>query len=101
VKIIDENPAGNRVALGRHLGERINIVVVLLRDVMQLDSSKFVLQLAHLLAVHVHEGALAVGLLHDLVHHQLGVAIGIEPGCSELNGDAEAKDKALIFGDVV
>jgi hypothetical protein len=41
------------------------------------------------------------GLLHDLVHHQLGVIIGVELGCSKLNGDAEAIDKALIFGDVV
>jgi hypothetical protein len=83
VKIVDEDPVRNRVLLGRHLGECINVVVVLPWDMMQLNSSEFILQLAHLLAVRVHEGALTVGHLHDLVHHHLGVAVGIE---SVLNG---------------
>jgi hypothetical protein len=47
------------------------------------------------------ERGLTIGLLHDLVHHQLAVNVGVEPGGSDLNGDAEAIDKALIFGDVV
>jgi hypothetical protein len=53
------------------------------------------------LAVCIHEGALVVGLLHEFVHHQLGVAVGVKPGCFELNGDTEAIDKALVLGDVV
>jgi hypothetical protein len=53
------------------------------------------------LAKGVHEGAFAAGLLHDLVYHQLGVTVSIEPGCSELNGDAKAVDKALVLNDVV
>jgi hypothetical protein len=32
-----------------------------------------------------------------LVHHQFGVAIGVEPGCSEINGDVVAIDKAMLF----
>jgi hypothetical protein len=68
---------------------------------MQLDSSELVLQLTHLLAVCLHEGAFAVGLLHDLVHHQLRVTVGIESCRSKLNGDAKAVDKALVSGDVV
>jgi hypothetical protein len=54
-----------------------------------------------LLAVCVHEGTFLVRLLHDLVYHQLGVTIGVCWICSELNGDAKAIDKALIFHDVV
>jgi hypothetical protein len=44
---------------------------------------------------------LVVGLLHDLVYHQLGVNVGVESGCSELNGDVKAVDEARVFGDVV
>jgi hypothetical protein len=43
VEVIDEVPVGSGIPLGRHLGERIGVVVVLPRDVMQLDSSKFFL----------------------------------------------------------
>jgi hypothetical protein len=43
VEIADEDPIGNGIPLGRHLGECIGIIVVPLRDVMQLDSSMFVL----------------------------------------------------------
>jgi hypothetical protein len=68
---------------------------------MQLNSLEFFLQLVHLLALRFHEAALAVGLLHDLVHHHLGVALDVEPGCSKPNADAEAIDKALIFSDIV
>jgi hypothetical protein len=68
---------------------------------MQINFLEFALQFAHLLAKGVHEGAFAAGLLHDLVYHQLGVTVSIEPGCSELNGDAKAVDKALVLNDVV
>jgi hypothetical protein len=37
----------------------------------------------------------------NLVHGQHGVAIGVDPGCSELNGHADTIDKALVFSDVV
>jgi hypothetical protein len=43
MKIVDEDPARNEVPLGHHLGERINVIIVLQRDVMQLASSEFVL----------------------------------------------------------
>jgi hypothetical protein len=46
MEIVDEDPTGNGIQLGRHLGECINVVVVSLRDVMQLDSSELVLQFA-------------------------------------------------------
>jgi hypothetical protein len=67
---------------------------------MQLDSLEFALQFAHLLAIGVHEGAFAVGHLHDLVYHQLGVTASIELGHSELNGDAKAVDEAIIPSNV-
>jgi hypothetical protein len=35
MKIVDEDLAGIGIPLGRHLGERIGIVVILPRDVMQ------------------------------------------------------------------
>jgi hypothetical protein len=99
--VIDEVPVGSGIPLGRHLGKRIGVVVVLPGDVMQLDSLEFALQFAHLLEIGVHKGAFAVGLLHDLVYHQLGVSVGVEPGCFELNGNMEAVDKALVFSHVV
>jgi hypothetical protein len=85
VEIVDEDLARNGIPLGHHLGECISIVVVPPMDVMQLNSPEPVLQFADLLALCVHEGDFAVRLLHDLVYHKLGVTIGIEPGCSELD----------------
>jgi hypothetical protein len=68
---------------------------------MQLNSSELVLQLTHLLAVGIHEGAFTVGPLQDLVYHHLGVTIGVESCRSKLNGDVKAIDEALVFGNVV
>jgi hypothetical protein len=78
MEIVDEDPAGNGIPLGRHLGECISVIVVLPQVVMQLDSLEPVIQFADLLAVCVHEGAFAVRFLHDLVYHQLGVTTGVE-----------------------
>jgi hypothetical protein len=69
VEVIEEDPVGRVIPLGRHLAEHIGVVVVPPRDVTQLDSLELVIQLTHLLVVCVHEGAFAVGLLHDLVYH--------------------------------
>jgi hypothetical protein len=101
VEVVDEDPTGGGIPLGCHLSECISIIIVLSRDMMQLDSSKLVLQFAHLQAVHVHEGALTVGLLHDLVHYQLRVTVGVEPSGPELDSNADAIDEALVFSDVV
>jgi hypothetical protein len=68
---------------------------------MQLDSSELVLQFTHLHAVCVLEGALAVGLLHDLIHYQFRVIIYIEPSGPEFDSYAEAIDEALVFGNIV
>jgi hypothetical protein len=43
VEVVDEDPVRSGIALGRHLGERIGVVVVLPWDMMQLNSLKFVL----------------------------------------------------------
>jgi hypothetical protein len=75
MEAVDENPVRSWILLGCHLSERIGVIVVPPGDVMQLDSLEFALQFAHLLAIGVHEGAFVVGLLHDLVYHQLGVTI--------------------------
>jgi hypothetical protein len=101
VEVVDKDPTRGGIPLGCHLSECINIIVVLPRDMMQLDSLELVLLFAHLQAVRVHEGAFTVGLLHDLVHYQLRVTIGIEPSGLELDNNAEAIDKALVFGKVV
>jgi hypothetical protein len=74
VEVVDEDLTGGGILLGCRLGECISIIDVLSRDVMQLDSSKLVLQFAHLQAVRIHEGAFTVGILHDLIHYQLRVA---------------------------
>ena len=51
--------------------------------------------------VCIHERALAVRVLHDLVDYELGVAVDVQAGCSDVDGYAEATDERLIFGDVV
>ena len=66
MEIIDEDPAQGWIPPGGQFYEKIGDIVVLLGDVMQLDPLKFVLELAHLLAVCCHEGAF-VGLLRDLI----------------------------------
>jgi hypothetical protein len=91
-EVVDEDSTVGRIPLGCHLGECFGIIVVLPQDVMQLDSSELVLQFAHLHALCVHEGALAVGLLHDLVHYYLRVVIGVEPSGPKLDSNMEAID---------
>ena len=65
--VIDEDPAWGWIWPGGQFCKKIDGIVVLSGDVMQLDPLEFVLELAHLLAVCCHEGAFAGGLLHDLV----------------------------------
>jgi hypothetical protein len=79
VEVIDQDPNGGGIPLGYHLIECISIIVVLPQDMMQFDSSEFLLQFVQLRAIHVHEGAFVVGLLHDLVHYQLRLAVDVEP----------------------
>ena len=68
---------------------------------MQFDPSKFVLDLAHLLAICCHERAFAGGLLHDLVDDQLRVTVDIQPCSTELDGDAQSIDEGLILRGIV
>ena len=53
------------------------------------------------LAVCVHEGALAVGVLHDLVDYELGVTVDVQASCSDVDGYVEAADECFIFCNVV
>ena len=69
--IVDEDPAREWIPPGGQFCEKIGGIVVLLGDMMQLNSLEFVLELAHLLAVCCHEGAFAGELLHDLIDDQL------------------------------
>ena len=71
MEIVDEDPTRRWITPGGQFCEKISCIVVLLRDVMQLDLLEFVLDLAHLLAVCCHEGVFAGGLLHDLIDDQL------------------------------
>ena len=68
MEIIDEDPTQGWIPPSGQFCERIGSIVVLSRDVMQLDSLEFVLELAHLLAVCCREGDFAGGLLHDLIN---------------------------------
>ena len=56
--VVDEDSSRGWISPGGQFCEEISDVVVPSRDVMQFDSLKFVLELAHLLAVCCHEGAL-------------------------------------------
>ena len=71
MEIFDEDPSWRRHPPSSQFCEEISDIVVLLGDMMQFDPSELILVLAHLLAVCFHEGALAGGLLHDLVKDQL------------------------------
>jgi len=71
MEVIYKDPIGGRFPSGHQFHEEVSDVIVLLRDMMQLNPSELVLELAHLLAVRLYERALAGGLLYDLVDDQL------------------------------
>ena len=58
VEVIDEDPAWGQASPGGQFCKKISGIIVLSGDMMQLDPLEFVLELAHLLAVHYHEGLL-------------------------------------------
>ena len=58
VEIVDDDPARRWIPPGGQFCEKIGGIVVLSRDMMQLNPLEFVLELAHLLAVCRHEGVL-------------------------------------------
>ena len=66
MNVIDEDPIRRQNPLCSQFCKKINGIIVLLGDMMQLDPLEFVLELAHLFAVCCHEGAFAEEL-HDLV----------------------------------
>ena len=68
MEIVDEDPAWGWIPPGGQFCKKIGGITVLSGDVMQFDPLKFVLELAHLLAVCCHEGAFVGGLLHDLIN---------------------------------
>ena len=101
MEVVYKDTISGRFLSGHQFCEEVGGGVVLSRDMMQLDPFELVLKLAHLLAVHHHERALAGGLLHDLVDDQLRVTEGIQPHGAELDGDAQSVDKGLILRGVV
>jgi hypothetical protein len=69
--------------------------------VVELQSSELPFQLVDFLAIRVHEGTLAVRVLHDLVDYQLRDAVDVEGSCPNVDGYAKTADQRLIFGDVI
>ena len=69
MEVIDEDPAWGRVSPDNQFCEKIGGIVVLSRDMVQLDPLEFVLELVHLLAVRCHEGAFVGGFLYDLINN--------------------------------
>ena len=101
MEVIDEDPARRQISSGGQFCEKIDGIIVLSEDMMQLDPLKFVLELAHLLAVCCHEWAFAGGLLHDLVKDKLRVTVDVESCCAELDGDTKLVDEGLVFYGIV
>ena len=101
VKVVDEDPARGWISPGSQFCEKIDGIIVLSGDMMQLDSLEFVLELAHLLLVCYHEGAFVGGLLHDLIDDQLRVAANVESCCTKFDGDVESVDEGLILCGIV
>ena len=71
MEVVYKDPVSGWFLSSHQFCEEVGSVIVLSRDMMQLNSSELVLQLAHLLAIRRHERALVRGLLHDLVDDQL------------------------------
>jgi hypothetical protein len=101
IQAVDKNAVGCRLSFGGHLCESISIRVLLPWDVVELQTPESPFQLADLLAICIHERALAVGVLQDLDDFQLGVAIDVQAGCPDVDGYADAADDRLIFCNVV
>ena len=101
MEVVDEDPTWGWVSPGGQFCEKIDSIVVLSGDLVQLDPLKFVLELAHLLAVRCHEEAFAGGFLHDLINDQLRVATNVELRSAELDGDAQSVDEGLVFRGIV
>ena len=88
MEIVDEDPTWGWIPPGGQFCEKIDGIIILSGDVMQLNSLEFVLDLAHHLVVCRHEGAFAGGLLHDMVDDQLRVTTNVESCSTRFDGDA-------------
>jgi hypothetical protein len=75
---LDEHARRNQNALGAQLGENVGCHIVVIVDVVELDSFKVAFKLAYLGAVCMHHIFLDVARLIDLVKHDLGVTVSYE-----------------------
>jgi hypothetical protein len=76
-------------------------LVVLARDVIELDAVKFILEGVHSVAVCFHLLVVAARVLHDLVNHELRVSLDVEALDACFDGDSEAAEEGLVFHHIV
>jgi hypothetical protein len=69
--------------------------------VVEHEAVKLVLKAPYLFIVGFHLRVTTARALHDLVDHELGVASNVEVSDPKFDGDSQAHDECLVFGNVV
>jgi hypothetical protein len=75
---LDEHTNWNQHTLGAQLGENVSHHVVVVIDVVELDSFEVSFELAYLGAICIHRVFLDVASFIDLVDDDLGAAVSYE-----------------------
>ena len=91
----DEGP------LAAQLGEYVGCHVIILEDMVELQTVEVGLELTYLLAVGIHLLLGALPVLVDLLDDDFGVAVGKEPLDAKGGRDPETVDEGLVLGHVV
>jgi hypothetical protein len=88
LEIFCENVWWNRGSTGCDFCQFIGGLIIPACNVVELKAVKLVLEALHLLAVGFHLGVTAAQALHDLIDHELGVALNIKVSDPELDGNS-------------
>jgi hypothetical protein len=86
---------GGGVARGPPRGDLKQFVcylVVLARDVVELQAEEFIFEALSFLAVSLHPRIMEARVFHHLVNDELGIPSDIEASDSQLDGDAQTVD---------
>jgi hypothetical protein len=83
------------------LSESISRLIVLLEDMMKLETIEFFLQPPYLLPVSHHAGVVTVQLSHYLIDNKLRVSTDVKPLNPKFGGDAQAIDQGLVLHHIV
>src|SRR6185295_17680690 len=96
--VVSEDVRGDGGPPRGYLGQFVSVLVVLARDVIELEAIEFVLEAAYCVVVRLHLQVVTARLLHYLVDDELD---SFEVFDAELDGDAEATEEGLILRHIV